>query len=255
MSNVITRERALEIVEEFQQEIASIESGGILAIYLIGSLGGGYYRAGQSDIDTVIIVKDDSVITQEKMDEIADKYQKKYSIPKGFGAIMIYERELFPPYIKSQIEEFEFSIEIARLKTQGFLFYGQYNLDSIPMPTKEHLIEDAKIMERWLLSEFGYPMYEKLGITACVNCILGAMRRFLMIEKAVFEFNKFKTIKEYLAHSPEIVDEDVFAFIDQYLRGEVSGDESDLTMLRGFGTRITDYYNEKLLGWTIKSRD
>lgn len=248
MGDVITRERALEIVGEFQKEITAIDPEGILAIYLIGSLGGGYYRAGQSDIDTVIIVKDDATITQKGIDEIAERYWKNYSIPKGFGSIMIYEKELFPPYTKSEIEEFEFSIEIARLKMQGCLFYGQYSLANVPMPTKQHLIEDAKIMEKWLFSEFGYPMYDKLGITSCVNCILGAMRRFLMIEKSVFEFNKFNTVKAYLDHSPDIIDENVFAFIDQYLRGETSGNDEDLAMLRKFGTRITDHYNHKLLG-------
>ena len=39
-----------------------------------------------------------------------------------------------------------------------------------------------------------------------------------MIEKSVFEFNKFNTVKAYLDHSPDIIDENVFAFIDQYLR-------------------------------------
>uniref|UniRef100_UPI004056350D hypothetical protein n=1 Tax=Acetatifactor sp. TaxID=1872090 RepID=UPI004056350D len=162
---------------------------------------------------------------------------------------MIYEKELYPPYyVKSEKEEFEFSVEIARLKTQGLLFYGQYSLDHVPMPTKEHLIKDAKIMEQWLFSEYGYSMYDKLSITACINCILGAMRRFLMIEKSVFEFNKFETIRVYMEHSPDIINENVFAFINKYLREETKGTDNDLMMIRRFGREITDYYNEKLLG-------
>jgi len=246
MGTILTKEKAFEIISEFKDEIIGIDSVGVLAIYLIGSLGGGYYRPGQSD--TVIIVKDDALISQKEIEEIADKYCQKYSVPKGFGAVVIQEKELFPPYVKSEIEEFEFSIEIARLKTQGLLFYGQYSLNHVPMPTKDHLLKDALIMEKWLYSEFGYPMYDKLSVTACINCILGTMRRFLMIEKYVFEFNKFETIKVYLDHSPDIIDEKVFSFIDSYLRGEVSENDENLAMLREFGTKITDYYNGKLLG-------
>ncbi len=248
MGDIITKEKALDIVSEFKDEIIGLDPVGVLAIYLVGSLGGGYYRPGQSDIDTVIIVRNGASISQKEIEEIADKYYERYSIPKGFGAVVIYEKELFPPYIKSEMEEFEFSIEIARLKTQGLLFYGQYSLEHVPMPSPEDLIKDARIMENWLFSEFGYPMYDKLGITACVNCILETMRKFLMIEKSVFEFNKFKTINVYLKHSPDVIDENVFAFIDKYLSGEISGDDNDLAMLREFGTKITDYYNEKLLG-------
>ena len=69
-----------------------------------------------------------------------------------------------------------------------------------------------------------------------------------MIEKSVFEFNKFRTIQTYMAHSPAIIDETVFSFIDRYLHGNTSGTEDDLVMLQEFGTQITNYYNEKLLG-------
>ena len=56
MGTVITEAKAMEIVNEFLDEIRH-EDNGVLALYLIGSLGGGYYRPGQSDIDTVIVVR------------------------------------------------------------------------------------------------------------------------------------------------------------------------------------------------------
>jgi len=249
--NIVTEERALEIVEEFKNELYAVDSDGILAIYLVGSLGGGYYRPGQSDIDTAIILRDDATITQEEIEEVADRYWKKYQVPKGFGAMVIFEKELFPPYLKSEAEEFEFSVEIARLKVQGKLFCGDYCLDHVPMPSREHLIQDAVIMERWLQSEFGHPIYNKLSITASINCILGVMRRYLMIDRGIFEFNKFKTVDAYLHNSPAIVDEAVFEFVDEYLHGAVVGDEKSLAMLRRFGVEISDYYNEKLLGMKL----
>jgi hypothetical protein len=246
MGSIITEVKALEIVHEFLEEIRH-EDNDILALYVIGSLGGGYYRPGQSDIDTVIIVRDYAAITQERMDKIAKKYWQSYEIPKGFGSIMIRLSELSPPYTKSEIEEFEFAVEIARLKIQGKAIFGKINLCDIKMPSKENFIKDAIIMEKWFAKEFGDPMFEKLQITGCVNTILGYIRRYLMIEKRVFEFNKFLTIETYMRHDPPIVNEAVFDFIHKKLKDEVAGSDNDLRMLREFGTQLRDYFNRRLL--------
>lgn len=246
MGDVISEEKALEIVNEFLAEILSEEKG-ILALYVIGSLGGGYYRPGQSDIDTVIIVCDDAAISQERVDKIAEKYQQKYNVPKGFGSVMIREFELLPPYVKSELEEFEFTIEIARLKTQGKAIYGSIKIDDIAMPTKGDFIKDALIMEHWFGKEFGYPMFDKLQITGCINCILGSLRRYLIIESNIFEFNKFKTIDTYLQNNPPLVNDKAFEFIRKKLNFEIDGNQEDLLMLRSCGIKFRDCFNQSLL--------
>ena len=247
MSSIITEAKAMEIVREFSAEICH-KTSGIIAIYIIGSLGGGYYRPGQSDIDTIIIAGDDAAITQKQTDEIANKYHEKYSVPKGFGAIMIRLSELSPPYhIKSEAEDFEFTIEIARLKTQGKAVYGTISLDEIAMPTPRDFITDAIIMEKWFAKEFGYPMFDKLQITGCINCILGYLRRYMMIERGVFEFNKFQTIEMYMRNEPPIVDMPVFDFIEKYLHGAVIGSDDDLPMLRKCGVELRELFNRRRL--------
>ena len=246
MDTVITESKAIEIAGEFLDEIRCRDDG-ILALYLIGSLGGGYYRPGQSDIDTAIIVSDEAAITQKRMDEIAEKYWRKYNVPKGFGSIMIRLFELSPPYLKSKAEEFEFTVEIARLKTQGKAVFGGINLDNIMMPSKEDFIKDALIMEKWFAKEFGDPMFEKLQITGCINTILGYLRRYLMIEKRVFEFNKFLTVETYMRHEPPIVNEPVFDFIHKKLKDEVAGSDDDLKTMRESGAQFRDYFNRRLL--------
>ena len=246
MGSAISETKAMEIVGEFLDEIRRKDKG-ILALYFIGSLGGGYYRPGQSDIDTVIIVSDDAAITQARTDEIAKKYWKSYDIPKGFGSIMIRLSEFSPPYTKSETEEFEFTVEIARLKTQGKAIFGGINLNDIQMPSREDFIKDALIMEKWFAKEFGDPMFDKLQITGCVNTILGYLRRYMMIEKSVFEFNKFFTIDTYMRHEPPTVNELVFDFINKKLKDEVAGSDDDLRMLRECGTQFREYFNKRLL--------
>lgn len=247
MEHGISETKALEIVHEFLFELRSI-SKDILSLYVIGSLGGGYYRQGQSDIDTVIIVRDNAAITQQEVDEIAGKYQEKYNVPKGFGSIMIRESELSPPYTKSETDEFEFTVEIARLKVQGKPIYGSIQLEDIAMPTKADFIKDALIMENWLNKEFGYPMFDKLQMAGCVNSILGILRRYLMIEKNIFEFNKFKTIDAYLQNDPPIVNQQAFELIRRSLHAEAVENEENLRLLRACGIECRDYFNHMLLG-------
>lgn len=160
---------------------------------------------------------------------------------------MIREIELSPPYTKSEIEEFEFTIEIARLKTQGKAIYGLINIENIKMPTKDDFIKDALIMEHWFAKEYGYPMFDKLQITDCVNCILGSLRRFLIIQKSIFEFNKFKTIDAYMHNNPPIMNKKAFDFIRRILNDEIVGDQDDLLMLRACGIEFRDYFNRMLL--------
>ena len=235
----------MEIVHKFLHELRRKDD--ILALYVIGSLGGGYYRPGQSDIDTVIIVGDDAAITQERVNRIAGKYWKRYRIPKGFGSVMVRLSELSPPYLKSERDEFEFTVELARLKTQGKAIFGEINLEDIRMPSKEDFIRDAIIFEKWADREFGDPMLEKLQITGCVNTILMHLRRWLIIEKGVFEFNKFLTIEAYLRHEPPLIESRAFDFILKKLKGEIEGSDDDLQMLRECGARFRAYFNNRLL--------
>jgi predicted nucleotidyltransferase len=248
MKNVITEEKALEIVNEFIVEITQLDPIGILAVYLIGSLGGGYYRAGQSDIDTAIILRDDAAITRAQVKGAANRYFEAYQVPKGFGSVMIYEHDLYPPYQKSITDEFEFTVEIARLKTQGRLVYGKYDMAAVPMPTRDYFVRDAVIFTKWAAGAFGSDNFADLNLTSCVNTIFMQLRRYLIIDRGVFEFNKFRLIGEYLKTSPVIVDEEMFEFIDSYLRGEAVQRDDAITKLRAFTKRVSDYYNEKLLG-------
>ena len=250
MSEIISETKAIEIVHEFLEELKKEDKDNILALYVIGSLGGGYYRSGQSDIDTVIIVKDEYKPTQEQVDKIANKYWKKYDIPKGFGSVLMRISELSPPYIRN--EEF-FMTEIARLKSQGKIIFGEFDLNNIKMPTVEDFRKEMLINEKWFAKEFGYPMFDKLQITGCVNTILGCLRDYLIIEKNIFEFNKFLTIDTYLNNNPPIVAYKVFNFIKKKLRDEIKGDENDLIMLRKCGIKFRDFFNMRLLGIDSKT--
>lgn len=198
------------------------------------------------------------IISTEKAIDIVQEFlaeilKEEPGVPKGFGAVMICEYELSSPYTRSEIDEFEFTMEIARLKTQGKVIYGLIDTEHIMMPTKADFIKDALIMERWFNKEYGYPMFDKLQIIECVNCKLGSLRRFLIIEKGIFEFNKFKTIDTYMQNHPPIIYEKAFDFIQRKLKDESVGDQDDLLMLRACGMELRDYFNRILLNVDSRS--
>ncbi|MDR1465368.1 MAG: nucleotidyltransferase domain-containing protein [Oscillospiraceae bacterium] len=251
MSKVITETRAMEIVEEFLTELRRGGAEDILALYVIGSLGGGYYRPGQSDIDTVILVRNGAGLTQARADEIAARYQKAYRVPKGFGSVLIHPAEMYPPYTKSETDEFEFTVEIARLKTQGKAVFGSVGLDAVPMPSRADFLRDVMIFERWSNRYFGAYPFQKIQFTGCVNSMLIFLRRWLIIEKNIFEFNKFRIIDAYLASDPPITDGQAFDLIRRKLAGETKGTRRDLAILRECGERFRTFFGHALLGVDI----
>lgn len=213
----ISRGEAIEIAQKFAQEISSNHPNNVTAVFVIGSLGSDYYRPGQSDIDTLIITnctRGERKKVQKEIRATADGYQKEYNVPKGFGAIVFAEEQLYPPYVKSE----ELVLEILRLKTQSKLIYGEYDIDKIPMPNKQAIIDDAINFQEWVDSGKkgkGLDDYVKeFEPITFVNSTLIALRRYLMIQHNVIEFNKFKAVDLYLGNEPPLINDEVFEFIN-----------------------------------------
>jgi len=57
---IIGENKAWRILDAYVEDCLAIDSETLLAPYAVGSLGGGYYRPGQNDIDAVLIVRDGS---------------------------------------------------------------------------------------------------------------------------------------------------------------------------------------------------
>ena len=114
---MISYERAIDIAKQFANNVKTILKNKLLAVFAIGSLGSDYYRPGQSDIDTIIITslkREELKIYRKDIRKIADSYQEKFDVPKGFGAILLAEEQLYPPYISEE----ELILEIYRIKLQ-----------------------------------------------------------------------------------------------------------------------------------------
>lgn len=214
----LSKEEALRIAGRFADEVAERYPGKVLAVYAIGSLGSDYYRPGQSDIDTAVITSLARRELQEAKDAIegiADRYWHSYQVPKGFGAIVFAREQLFPPYLAEE----ELVLEILRLKTQSRCLRGDFDLASIPAPSREEMVNDARHFQAWIDGEKAKnPDFGISSVTMFVNSTLIALKRYLMIEKGILEFNKFKVIDLYLRNDPPMVDERIFRFLQDALR-------------------------------------
>lgn len=218
----ISYKEAIRIAKQFSREIAQKFPDKITAVFAIGSLGSDYYRPGQSDIDTAVITsygRDEVHQADDEIEQIADRYWKEYHVPKGFGAIVFAEEQLYPPYVKSE----ELILEILRLKTQARLLYGSYDLNQIPTPDKQDIIEDARSFQEWADAEKAKnPDFRIDSNQTLVNSTLIALKRYLMIQHNIVEFNKFKVISLYLNNQPPIVNDEVFDFINRSLHGNAT---------------------------------
>lgn len=246
----ISERAAWEILGRYVLDCLAIDRESLIAVYATGSLGGGYYRPGQSDIDAVLIVADGSREIWGDLEQGSDRlvalnrtYKTRYRIPKDFGPFALQERELFPPYDPTSDL---LPLEIARLKVQGVCVYGAYDLEAVPMPTGDDFRRGARNFEAWFDADFlkEHP-FSGFSETACVNTILLHLGRYLCIEHNVLEFDKRALIAAYLQHDPPFVDGCAFRLAEALLAGETLS-EPEVEGLWRYAAKLRTEMNEYL---------
>jgi predicted nucleotidyltransferase len=247
---IINETIAWEIIEKYSNECIQLDPESLVAVYVIGSLSDGYYRPGESDIDAVLLVTDDSEKIwgnkekpSQKLADLNQRYLQDYGIPKDFGPFPIQLRELHPPYDHDK----ELTLEIARLKLQGKAVYGTYLLDKVPMPSKEDFLTDFKHFEEWWDSEFSknHPI-EYFSARACVNTVLLHLNRFLITEKDIIQFNKMKIIPLCISYAAPFLDQQVNDTIERCLLKSSNITEGEINNLRQYVSYLRDRMNTLL---------
>lgn len=217
---MISYEQAISIAKQFANNVRDLLKDKLLAVFAIGSLGSDYYRPGQSDIDTIIITsltREELKLYRKDIRKLADSYQEKYNVPKGFGAILLAKEQLFPPYNYDE----ELILEIFRIKKQSRLIFGHYDIRTIPFPSKKDIIKDALAFENWRQEEHKKnPDFKINNNIMLVNSTLMMLKRYLMIKWDIMEFNKFKVVDLYMNNYPPYIDEKLFEFIEKSLHDE-----------------------------------
>jgi hypothetical protein len=243
----ISYEQAMGIVQEFVQQIREAYPEKILAVYTVGSLAGGYYRPGQSNIDTTVLA--DATLEEleelrEEIDAIASGYCEEYQIPMGFIATVLSKEELYPPYDPQE----ELPWAILRLKCQSQPVWGSYALDGIPMPDTQAIIagenahEDRRAME--LPASF-----QDMSCAVTVNGIFRMLKRYLIIACGKVELDKRRVVREIWERSPAFLDKEALTLVEKVLeQGADAVDGQELAALQRWHESLRKEINHTLLG-------
>ena len=202
---------------------------------MIGSLATGQYHPGRGDIDTVIIARDSIPDRlREKLGELRRVYVSKYNIPKGFGGIVLRERDLKPPYDPEK----ELVPEIYRLLEQGKPIWGEYDLSSISTPSRDDIRAYAKVFYAWLRSDRQEREKERT-IVATVNRILTEIRLYIWDRTDSFILNKRELIPAFIETEYGERYRDALRDVHEYVLGNVQ--LNDLDFLERLLEDITNF--------------
>lgn len=243
----ISYEQAMGIVEEFVQEIREAYPEKLLAVYTVGSLAGGYYRPGQSNIDTAVLADatpEEQEELREEIESIAAGYCEEYQIPMGLGVTVLSREELYPPYDPQE----ELPWAILRLKCQSQPVWGSYDLDGIPMPDKASIVagenahEDRRAME--LPASF-----QDMSCAVTVNGIFRMLKRYLIIGCGLVELDKRRVVREIWERSPAFLDREALTLVEKVLdQGTDAVDGQELARLQQWHEALRREINQTLLG-------
>ena len=172
--HIISETEAWAIANRFADEAAILLGADLVAVVVVGSLASGRYTAGRSDIDLVVVARNDCDNDAiSAISDMAKRYWVETGLKKGFGGYAVRERDLRPPFGVLQDEVFE----ILQLKRQGRVICGELNLSGISEPSWEDMRRSlidmiADILGAWRRS---YPPPIDEG-DARVNAILYWLR-------------------------------------------------------------------------------
>ena len=133
---IICESEAWQIAHSFATDSASILGDHFVAAVAVGSLPTGGYVPGRSDVDLIIIAKNDcpdSLLPEIKRK--AKKYWDIYKFKKGFGGYAVRQGDLYTADGKFH----DLAFEILQLKRQGRVIAGDLDLEAIPGPSTEHM--------------------------------------------------------------------------------------------------------------------
>lgn len=236
---------AWDIIHKFCNELRLLNDKSLTAIFVVGSLAGGYYRPWNSDIDVTLIIKDglEQILNNSTVKSIIKELLRNYPYPIGFEAFIKYENQLFPPYLPKK----QMTIEILRLRYQSQLVFGNFAIDSITLPTKTDILNDALYYEKKLNSNYRDPI-AVLDETGLISLEFKYMRLYLILHNDIIEFNKVKIIELFDNLYEHTFDKKSFLILREFLNG-IKTDEYSLEILRSFCYSLRSIINEDIKIW------
>ena len=187
------------LLEGISERVRKAELPGFRALFVIGSLAGGYFKPGQSDVDLLALLagsrleKSDYQKQAERLEALLGK------LPQGLEVDILprYESDLATSpqtglYLRPDL--------VARLLVQSRLLAGHYDLSHLRMPDARDFQADFPAQLRWWQANHGAP--EDCDAPLQAKYLLLVLRTWLAVLRNQLIYNKTELIAAYRKTSP-----------------------------------------------------
>jgi len=197
---------AWQELHRFSDQIRALQSAEIRAVFAIGSLPGGYFRPGQSDLDAVVVLagsppRDDARCrTHQQLSETIRDLASAAK-PYELEATCVYESELIRDPKTGLLPRPDFA---SRLLIQSQLLMGEFDLEMIDNPMPQDFIPIAEHYLEYWREKQGPVSSATVPLAELVKHALTLMRYYLIIRRQHVQYNKFLLVQDYERLTPEL---------------------------------------------------
>ncbi len=174
----------------------------VRAIFSIGSLPGGYFRPGQSDLDVLVLLR--GTPNAEMVFSAAQQEEKQQletlaaqAAPYEMELIFLHESRLQRDPQTGRLPYADF---VQRLLSQSKLLWGAFDLSSLEAPGTEDLACAFRRYLEYLQKKHGGDLqifWKKGGIAELLKHALVLMRTFLQVQRGELEYDKTQLVRRY----------------------------------------------------------
>jgi hypothetical protein len=190
--------KAWQTLEDLAQRLSIAPFKGLRAVFVIGSLPGGYFRPGQSDLDVVALFNDpprrgaDLTTLRTEFEEMVQP--EKLAHP--------FEVECLPRFVSELGRNPESGLLqnpdlVARLKVQSRQLFGNYPVQTLPTPSAEEWSWETRRFMRWWDEKTQKDSARFATHPKQIKKTLALVRLYLAVRRDLVEYNKFKLLEAY----------------------------------------------------------
>lgn len=189
---MLSEKKARLLAENLAKMMLQYFETSMVSVCIVGSLASGEFIEGKSDLDLVVVLKEDKLenIARSCTEKWIANTEVKYGLEDQIEVFIKIKRNLCPPYNLESQNMFE----IARIIYQAVPIAGELNVKDILLPPIKFFEDEYAALKQAFLTQ---KKSRKL--------VLKYMRYENLLKKGIVEFNKEKTIGLYF-------DDDIKAF-------------------------------------------
>ena len=218
MPNPLSETAVWTLLERIAERIQNAHLPGFKAFFVIGSLAGGYYKPGQSDVDLLALFAGSSPAEDEykRQAELLESLVGKIPGNLAVDILPRYESDLsIDPntglYLRPDL--------VARLLTQSRQLAGSYDLSSLKMPGPRDFQAEFPIQLDWWQANHG--SLETCPPPLQAKYLLLVLRSWLVVFRHQLSYNKSELIAAYQNAKPtQALTPTLERFLAEYLKGE-----------------------------------